>query len=151
MSLMPPSPFLPNSAEDLTSGAAECEATASTMPPHLDAVAEPIPVSPGVVCSSLPSGESEPSVMLAYAPGESHSASVVMLLADAATVIEPASPVMVAVPNPQDLIDEIFIGAQRLQPRVLPPDFHARLLEAIESDEIWADEPPLFLQRTRDV
>jgi hypothetical protein len=44
-------------------------------------------------------------------------------------------------------ISEIFAGAKRLPPRELPPDFQQRLLAAIESDEIWADEAPLFLRR----
>jgi hypothetical protein len=48
--------------------------------------------------------------------------------------------------DPQDLIDEIFVGARRLSQRELPPDFQERLLAAIESDDIWADEPPLFLR-----
>jgi hypothetical protein len=51
--------------------------------------------------------------------------------------------------DPQDLIDEIFVGARRLQSRTLPPDFQQRLLAAIESDEIWADEAPLFLKGPR--
>jgi hypothetical protein len=66
---------------------------------------------------------------------------------EAAAVIEPASPVMAAAQiDPQDLIDEIFIGAARLQPRELPSDFQERLLAAIESDDVWVDEPPLFLR-----
>ena len=59
-------------------------------------------------------------------------------------------PPVPAAADPQDLIDEIFIGARRLV-RNLPPDFQARFMAAIESDWVWEDPPPLFLQRTRDV
>jgi hypothetical protein len=45
-----------------------------------------------------------------------------------------------------DHISEIFVGARRLPQRELPADFQQRLLAAIESDEIWQDEPPLFLR-----
>jgi hypothetical protein len=94
----------------------------------------PIQVSPGVRLSSLPSGESDPSVTLDFAPGG--YAAVVSCQGTAAA-------------DPQDLIDEIFIGARRLPQRELPADFQERLLAAIESDAVFADPRPLFLQRPR--
>jgi hypothetical protein len=73
-------------------------------------------VSPGVDETSHNSGERDLSVMPDSAPGES-----------------------------TDCIGEIFVGAQRLPPAALPPDMQA-LLDAIENDQIWADEAPLFLR-----
>ena len=49
----------------------------------------------------------------------------------------------------QNHIGEIFVGARRLSPRVLPLDFQA-LLDAITADEIYADPPPLFLRQRSD-
>jgi len=49
--------------------AVDTVAALTSQPPVAAAV--PIPVSPGVFQGSLPSGEIEPSVMLACAPGES--------------------------------------------------------------------------------
>ena len=61
-----PNPFV-NSA-DVVMPSADT-AGAATPAPHAPAV--PISVSAGAASGSLPSGESEPSVMLAWAPAES--------------------------------------------------------------------------------
>jgi hypothetical protein len=105
-------------------------------------------VSPGEVCCSVPSGQSDPAVTLDYAPGES-TCSVLTAPSMSANGPERCAvqdrPLTLSESN--NLIAEILVGADRLQPRALPPDFHARLLEAIESDVAWADEAPLFLRR----
>jgi hypothetical protein len=149
MSYLPPSPFL-----------------------------KPILVSTDDFLGSLPSGESEPSVMLAWAsaepavtePCQGPVAAEPIQSSDGKDVpapmqgsndcglarddVKPGDTMQESRPahlptgtsDPQALIDEIFIGAARLLPRELPPDFQERLLAAIESDAVFADPPPLFLQ-----
>jgi hypothetical protein len=71
MSTLPPSPFL-NSAvtpEPPTAGSA---VASSDLQPR--ATAEPFSVSDGVRLSSLPSGESDPSVTLGFAPSGTEGA-----------------------------------------------------------------------------
>lgn len=123
--------------------------------------AVPIQVSDGVLATSP--AEMEPSATLALASSgtavidpvrEPVAAANFSSTLDPETGVEAAAgpgltdPPVPAAADPQDLIDEIFIGARRLQPRELPPDFQERLLAAIESD-VWADPAPLFLTRTR--
>jgi hypothetical protein len=141
MSSMPPSPFLSNSA-GFTPVTAECEAVASSQPPSPGATAEPN--SAGVVMLPTDSrADSEDRLQNVARPDVTGGESAT----NQAAAIDPVTGPLVA--DPQDLIDEIFIGAARLLPRELPTDFQERLLAAIESDDVWVDEPPLFLSGPR--
>jgi len=69
MTALPPSPFISYSADVVMPSTDTAAASSNPAGPHAAAV--PISVSAGAASCSLPSGESEPSVMLAWAPAES--------------------------------------------------------------------------------
>ncbi len=100
-----------------------------------------IPVSPGVFQGSLPSGEIEPSVMLACAPGESESSTS----RGGREEIPAVMPHMAAGDSDAtDHIHEIFYHARLLiaEDNAAHRRFvldQATFMEAIE-------EPPLFLR-----
>jgi hypothetical protein len=89
-----------------------------------NAVTHAVEVRPQIQ-SSDGAGESRPRPEIDVGPGASRSSSGSV---NAEAWVAPS------LSEATDCIGEIFVGARRLQPRELPPDFHARLLEAIESD-----------------
>ena len=155
-----PNPFQ-DSAEELTSGTAECEAVASNQPPLPDATAD-LSNSAGQVMLSTESAAIEPCQgavvavpinVIGHNP-ITHAVEVRPLLTAEITSSEPGGFNIPCAPGENlldatDHIGEIFVGARRLPQRELPADFQQRLLAAIESDQVWADEAPLFLQRDR--
>ncbi len=108
--------------------------------PPADATAVPIPVSPGVPFCSLPSGESDPSVMLDYAPGENLPSMTMEVNEAPAPRCTEQHEGAGASKTGTEFIHEIFHYARKLMtdaPRFVLDE--ARFLSDI-------DEKPLFLR-----
>jgi hypothetical protein len=124
MTTMLPSPFcsagVPHDAPP-----AEALPAAVSGTEHPAAGSVEIPVSPGVVDPSLPSGESEPSVMLAYAPGESKQRLLEAIEDDYRFQLD----------EEKFMFDIGFV-----------PDNFEKYMTLL--DQLVDDDPPLFLQRT---
>ncbi len=130
-----PNPFISDPALPLPSSASSAAAPF----PH-SAAARPS-VSPGVVSGSLPSGESDPSVMLDCAPGENRSPVQKEVQGSPAPVMNPSD---------AGLFD--FARIVCLEARVRPgvsPEIVETSRDITEIDMVWADPPPIFLRAPR--
>ena len=117
-----PNPFLNSTA--ISPRAVGSAVASSDLQPR--ATAAPIQVSDGGLLQVSPSAEIDPSVTLDRSPSESH-------------------------------IHEIFHYARKLsaEARTFVPDYpgiYQAMLDpnaprALETDPVWADDPPLFLQK----
>ena len=133
-----PHPNSVSPSPDLISEHAKSAVASSDLQPR--ATAEPFSVSDGALFSSLPSVEMEPSATAAYAPSETGGAvSVSTASSDICH------------------IHELFFYARKLsaEARWFVPDYpgiYQAMLDpnaprALETDPVWADDPPLFLQK----
>ncbi len=171
MSPLPPSPFL---SVDGSPPSSTGKPAVAHLPGKGSATAEAIKVSDGDSVSPLPSGESDPSVMLGWAPSE----PAVTGLGRAVTAGLSHNPITQAVevqPSPRgsgsasrDIAHLIRHAGQpslrsgsasRLNRPRFAPDFHA-MWEAMHDpdapraprpslDPVWDDASPTFLQMVR--
>lgn len=115
------------------------EAAASFAPQAPDAAAD-LSVSPGSYASSLPSGESDPAVMLDCLPGENHIGEI-FIGADRLEPIETWFETSAYSLNDELLYDVLEVMNSRANPRP------AGLVDLPYGMEGIFDLPPLFLQR----